>query len=191
MKRLAFATAILALAAPLALAQTTAWATDPAHSGVEFSIRHMGLSNVHGEFSKVTGTIQLNEADITRSTVQVTIDVGTVDTGNSDRDTDLKGDHFFDVAKFPTATFTSTSVARNGGSLAVTGNLTLKGVTKPAVLQVEGPNGPATVMDHKLHAGYSATTTISRLAFGVGSSYPSSMLGDDIKLTIEIEAIKQ
>ena len=125
MKRLAFATAILALAAPLALAQTTAWATDPAHSGVEFSIRHMGLSNVHGEFSKVTGTIQLNEADITRSTVQVTIDVGTVDTGNSDRDTDLKGDHFFDVAKFPTATFTSTSVARNGGSLAVTGNLTL------------------------------------------------------------------
>jgi len=191
MKRLAFATAILALAAPLALAQTTAWATDPAHSGVEFSIRHMGLSNVHGEFSKVTGTIQLNEADITRSTVQVTITVGTVDTGNSDRDTDLKGDHFFDVAKFPTATFTSTSVARNGGSLAVTGNLTLKGVTKPAVLQVEGPNGPATGMDHKLHAGYSATTTISRLAFGVGSSYPSSMLGDDIKLTIEIEAIKQ
>jgi polyisoprenoid-binding protein YceI len=191
MKRLAFATAILALAAPLALAQTSTWATDPAHSGVDFSIRHMGLSNVHGGFSKVTGTIQLNEADIARSTVQVTIDVGTVDTGNSGRDTDLKSDHFFDVAKFPTATFTSTSVARNGSNLSVIGNLTLKGVTKPVVLQVEGPDGPITGMDHKLHAGYSATTTISRLAYGVGSSYPSSMLGDDIKLTIEIEAVKQ
>jgi polyisoprenoid-binding protein YceI len=82
-------------------------------------------------------------------------------------------------------------VARNGSNLSVIGNLTLKGVTKPVVLQVEGPDGPITGMDHKLHAGYSATTTISRLAYGVGSSYPSSMLGDDIKLTIEIEAVKQ
>src|ERR1035437_3921866 len=105
MKRLAIVTGILALAAPLAVAQTSAWATDPAHSEVDFTVRHGGVSNVHGRFGGVKGTLIYNEGDVTKSTVTVTIDTTTVDTGESARDTHLKTDAFFDVTKFPTATF--------------------------------------------------------------------------------------
>jgi len=192
MKRLALITGILALAAPLAMAQTSAWATDPAHSEVDFSIRHGGVSNVHGRIGGVTGTLVYNEADVTKSTVTVTIDVSTVDTGEPRRDAHLKTDTFFDVAKFPTATFTSSSVVKNGNRLTVNGNLTLHGVTLPVVLDVEGPSIPVEgAMDHKTHSGFSATTTISRTAFGIGTSFPALVVGDEVKLTIEIEIIKQ
>lgn len=191
MKRLAMVTGILALAAPLALAQTSTWVPDKAHSEVDFSILHMSLSKVHGRFGNIGGQIVLNDADISKSTVNVTIDMSTVDTGVGPRDTDLKSDHFFDVAKFPTATFVSTSVAKSGSGLTVTGNLTLHGVTKPVTLNVEGPTGPIPGMDHKPHSGYSATTTISRIAFGIASSYPASVVGDDVKLTIDLDVVKQ
>ena len=192
MKRLALLSGILALAAPLAMAQTSAWATDPAHSEVDFSIRHGGVSNVHGRIGGVTGTLVYNEADVTKSTVTVTIDVSTVDTGEPRRDAHLKTDTFFDVAKFPTATFTSSSVVKNGARLTVNGNLTLHGVTLPVVLDVEGPSTPVEgMMDHKTHSGFSATTTISRTAFGIGTSFPALVVGDEVKLTIEIEIIKQ
>jgi polyisoprenoid-binding protein YceI len=191
MKRLAILTGILALAAPLAMAQTSNWSIDPAHSAVNFSIRHMSISNVHGHFGKVTGAIVLNEADITRSTVQVTIDVSSVDTGVDPRDADLKGANFFDVANFPTATFSSTGVVKAGSTLTVTGNLTLHGVTKPVVLNVEGPDGPIQGMDHKPHSGFSATATISRSAFGIAAKYPPAVVGDNVELTIEVEAAKQ
>ncbi|HEY1210609.1 MAG TPA: YceI family protein [Terracidiphilus sp.] len=192
MKRLALLSGILALAAPLAMAQTSAWATDPAHSEVDFSIRHGGVSNVHGRIGGVTGTLVYNEADVTKSTVTVTIDVSTVDTGEPRRDAHLKTDTFFDVAKFPTATFTSSSVVKNGNRLTVNGNLTLHGVTLPVVLDVEGPSIPVEgAMDHKTHSGFSATTTISRTAFGIGTSFPALVVGDEVKLTIEIEIIKQ
>ena len=117
MKRLTLVTGILALVAPLAMAQTSAWTTDPAHSGVNFTIRHGGVSNVHGRFGGVTGTLIFNEADITKSTVTVTIDTSTVDTGEPARDTDLKSVAFFDVTKFPTASFTSSGVVKNGSKL--------------------------------------------------------------------------
>jgi len=191
MKRLAFVTGILALAAPLALAQTSTWTIDAAHSEVDFSIKHMSLSNVHGRFGILSGSIVLNESDISKSTVQVTIDASTVDTGVGMRDTDLKSANFFNVASFPTATFTSTGVTRKGGKLTVSGNLTMHGVTRPVVLIVEGPSGPLPGMDHKPHSGYSATTTISRTAFGIGTKYPSNVLGDDVKLTIDLDAAKQ
>jgi polyisoprenoid-binding protein YceI len=195
MKRLALLTGILALSAPLALAQTPAqlstWSNDPAHSEVDFSIKHLGISNVHGRFGKVAATILLNDADITRSTVTATIDVATVDTGEPARDNHLKTDAFFDVAKFPTATFASTSVVKGGSGLTVTGNLTLHGVTKPVVLDVEGPGATVQGMDHKTHTGYSATTIISRTAFGIGSQFPAAMVGDDVKLTIELDVAKQ
>ena len=96
------------------------------------------------------------------------------------------------MAKFPTATFASTSVAKNGSGLTVTGNLTLHGVTKPVVLDVEGPSTPvAGMMDHKPHSGFTATTTLSRTAFGIGSKFPAAIVGDEVKLTIELEVIKQ
>jgi polyisoprenoid-binding protein YceI len=196
MKRLAIATGILALAAPLALAQAapqvSTWTSDPAHSEIDFSIKHMSVSNVHGRFGQVAATITLNEADITKSTVTATIGVATIDTGEDARNNHLKSPDFFDAAGLPTATFTSTGVAKNGSGLTVTGNLTLHGVTKPVVLEVEGPSGPVPGMqDHKPRSGFSATTTISRTAFGIGTKFPAAMVGDDVKLTIELEVVKQ
>ena len=191
MKRLAILTGILALAAPMAMAQTSAWATDPAHSEVDFTIRHGGVSNVHGRFGGVKGTLVYNEADITKATVTVTIDTTTVDTGEPARDTHLKTDAFFDVVKFPTATFTSSSVVKNGSRLTVNGNLTLHGVTLPVVLDVEGPSTPVQGMDKKPHSGFTATTTLSRTAYGIGSSFPAIVVGDEVKLTIELEIVKQ
>ncbi len=191
MKRLARTFGILALAAPLALAQTSNWVPDKAHSEVDFAILHMSLSKVHGHFGNIGGKIVMNDADITKSSVEVTIDVSSIDTGNSMRDNDLKGAGLFDVQNFPTATFTSTSVAKNGNNLTVNGNLTLHGVTKPVVLQVEGPTGPIPGMDKKPHAGFSASTTISRTAFGIGTKFPSAVLGDDVSLTIELDVAKQ
>ena len=158
---------------------------------MDFSILHLSLSKVHGRFGNIGGSIVMNDADITKSTVNVTIDVSSVNTGVDGRDNDLKSDHFFDVAQFPTATFVSTSVAKSGGGLTVTGNLTLHGVTKPVTLTVEGPTGPVQGMDKKQHAGFSATTTISRTAFGIASKFPSTMVGDDIQLTIDLDVAKQ
>ena len=191
MKRLALLTGILTLAGPLALAQTSTWVPDKAHSEVDFSILHMSLSRVNGRFGNIGGTITFDEADITKSTVNVTIDVTSIDTGVSGRDADLKSANVFDAAQFPTATFVSTSVAKNGSGLTVNGNLTLHGVTKPITLTVEGPTGPVSGMDHKPHAGFSATATISRTAFGVAAKYPTAMIGDDVKLTIELDVAKQ
>jgi polyisoprenoid-binding protein YceI len=191
MKRLAIVTGILALAAPLALAQASTWTSDPAHSAVEFSVRHLTISDVHGRIGKVSATLHLNETEIAKSSVTATIDVSTVDTGEPARDTDLKSDSFFDVAKSPTATFESTSVVKSAGGLTVTGNFTLHGITKPVVLEVEGPSGPVLGMDHKPRSGFTATTSISRSAFGIGAKYPEAIIGDAVKLTIELEVVKQ
>ncbi|HWG21601.1 MAG TPA: YceI family protein [Terracidiphilus sp.] len=191
MKPIAVAVALLAVSAPLAMAQTSTWTLDPNHSEVDFTARHMSLSNVHGRIGNLKGSITLNDADITKSSVSVTIDTTTIDTGVQMRDNDLKSDHFFDVAKFPTATFTSTSVSGSGGHLTVNGNLTLHGVTHPVTLDVQGPSGPLPGMDHKQHAGYSATTTLSRKDFGIGATYPDSVVSDAIQLTIDLDAAKQ
>ena len=146
---------------------------------------------MHGRFGNLSGKILFNEADATKSTVQVTIDTTTVDTGVSMRDNDLKSANFFDIATFPTATFNSTNVSKSGLGLTVIGNLTLHGVTKPVVLEVEGPSAPMPGMDHKPHSGYSATTTLKRTDFGIGAKVPSTVVSDDIKLTIELEVAKQ
>lgn len=191
MKKFTLLAGLLSLAAPLAMAQTSTWVPDKAHSEVDFSILHMSLSKVHGRFGNIGGTIVMNEADVTKSTVNITIDVSTVDTGVAPRDNDLKGANIFDVAQFPTATFVSTSVAKSGAGLTVTGNLTLHGVTKPVTLAVEGPTGPVQGMDKKPHEGFSATTTISRAAFGIASKMPSAVLGDEVQLTIDLDAAKQ
>jgi polyisoprenoid-binding protein YceI len=191
MKRLVLITGILALAAPLALAQTSTWTSDPQHSEVDFNIKHMSVSNIHGRIGGVAATILLNESDIAKSSVKATIDVSTIDTGVAPRDTHLKTPDFFDVAKFPTATFSSTSVVKHGNVLTVTGNLTLHGVTKPVVLEVEGPSGPALGMDHKPHSGFTATTILNRTDFGIGGKFPAAIVGEEVKLVIELEVVKQ
>jgi polyisoprenoid-binding protein YceI len=190
-KRMSLFIAILMIVAPVAFAQTATWIPDKAHSEVDFSIVHMTLSNVRGHFGNIEGSIVWNEADITKSTVNVTIDVSTVYTGVGPRDSDLKSSSFFDVAKFPKASFVSTSVVKSGKGLKISGDLTLHGVTKPVVLQAEPPVGPVAGMDHKPHSGFSATTTISRAAFGIAPKYPAAVVGDEIKLTIDLDVAKQ
>jgi polyisoprenoid-binding protein YceI len=191
MRRFSLIAAVFALATYPALAQTSTWVPDKSHSEVDFSIVHMSLSNVHGRFGNIAGSIVQNESDITKSSVNITIDVTSVDTGVSARDNDLKSARFFDATQFPTATFASTSVAKSGSGLAVTGNLTLHGVTRPVVLEVTGPNGPVTGMDHKTHAGYSATATLDRTAFGIGGSIPAAVVGNEVKLSIDLDVARQ
>jgi len=191
MKRLTLVTSILALAAPLALAQTSTWVNDPNHSEVDFTITHLAISNVHGRFGHVAATLNYNEADIAKSTVTATIDLVSLSTGEDARNNHLKSLDFFDVATYPSATFTSTSVAKSGDTLTINGNLTVHGVTKPVVLTAEGPRGPAPGMDKKQHAGFSASTTIKRSDFGIGPKFPATMVGDDVKLNIELDVAKQ
>ena len=191
MKRSAILSGFLAIAAPLAFAQTTTWVPDKAHSEVDFSILHMSLSNVRGHFGNISGTVVRDAADVTKSSVNITIDVTTVDTGVAARDNDLKSANFFDVAQFPTATFVSTSISKSASGLTVNGNLTLHGVTKPVTLQVQGPTGPVQGMDKKPHSGFSATTTLKRTDFGIATKYPTAVVGDDITLTIDLDVAQQ
>jgi polyisoprenoid-binding protein YceI len=185
-KFLAMAGLAVMMAAP-SLAATSTWNLDPMHSNAQFTVRHLGISNVQGEFTKISGTVMLDDSDITKSSVDVTIDATSVDTRVSRRDDDLKSDGFFDVAKFPTITFKSTKVEKAGdGKLKVTGDLTLKGVTKSVVLEVTGPSGIDTHMGTR--RGFSATTTIDRTAFGV-SKDPAPMVGNDIAVQIDCEMV--
>ncbi len=190
-KRVSSFIATLMIIAPLAFGQTSTWIPDKAHSEVDFTIVHLSLSKVRGHFGNIEGTIIMNDADITKSTVNVIIDVSTVYTGVGPRDSDLKSANFFDVAQFPKASFVSTSVKKSGMGLTISGDLTLHGVTKPVVLQAEPPNGPVTGMDHKPHSGFSATTTISRTAFGIAPKYPVAVVGDEVKVTIDLDVAKQ
>src|SRR5271170_3356382 len=143
---IAFGFAVI-LTAIATQAQSTTWQLDPAHSNAQFSVRHLGISNVQGEFTKVTGTVELDDQDISKSTVNATIDVSSLDTRVQNRDNDLKSDHFFDVAKFPTITFQSTKIWKTGeGTAKMTGNLTLHGVTKEVTFDVTGPTKPIQAM---------------------------------------------
>ena len=189
-RRLALMLGALALAAPLAVAQTSTWVPDKAHSEVDFTILHMSLSNVRGRLGNIGGTVVMNDSDASKSTVNLTIDVSSIDTGVGARDNDLKSANWFDVAQYPTATFTSTSISKSGNGLSITGNLTLHGVTKPVTVQVEGPRGPVPGMDKKQHMGYSGTTTIKRTDFGIGKA-PAAIVGEDVSLTFDLDLAKQ
>jgi len=190
MNRLVSAFCMLVFAAPFIRAQTTTWVSDPNHSEVDFAITHMSISKVHGRFGSVSATIQYNAADITKSTVQATIGVGTVDTGVQSRDSDLKSANYFDISTYPAATFTSTTVSTSGSGLSVSGNLTLHGVTKSVVLDVQGPSAPVKDQRNRVHRGFSASTTIKRTDFAIGSKVPAVMLGDEVQLTIELDVIQ-
>jgi polyisoprenoid-binding protein YceI len=152
-----------------ASASATTWELDTAHSGVEFSVRHMMVSTVKGRFEKIKGTVELDDKDVTKSTVEVTIDLGSVNTNEPKRDTHLKSPDFFDVAKFPTATFKSTRVQKAGkNKLKVTGELSLHGVSKPVVLEVEGPTDAFKTPFGTTVRGVHATGKIDRKDFEIG-----------------------
>lgn len=165
---------------------------DGSHSSAQFAVRHMMVSNVRGEFEKVSGTLNLNEKDVTRSTVEATIDATTINTRDAKRDEHLKSADFFDVQKYPTITFKSTKVEKAGkGKLKVTGNLTLRGVTKPVVLDVEGPTAPVKDPWGNTKIGASATTRINRQEFGLkwnkALEAGGVLVGDDVKIALDLE----
>ncbi len=149
----------------------------------------MAISTVRGAFTKISGTVQYDPADVSKSSVDVTIDAASVDTRVEKRDNDLRGASFFDVAKYPTITFKSKRVESAGqGKLKVTGDLTIHGTTKDVVLDIDGPSEAAKDQRGNMHMGASATTKVNRKDFGV-SGYPA-VVGDDVAITIDVEMVK-
>ncbi len=185
MKKFLAAAGLATVMAIPAFAATSTWNLDPAHSNAQFFVKHLGISTVQGDFTKVAGTVVLDDQDITKSSVNVTIDVNSIDTRVQRRDDDLKSEHFFNVAQFSTITFQSTKVTKTGdNTLKVTGNLTIRGVTKETTLDVTGPTAPISAMGTQ-RRGVSATTKINRQDFGVSAD--PGMVGDDISILIDCE----
>jgi polyisoprenoid-binding protein YceI len=184
--RIAVAAGLAAVLSLPAAAATSTWQIDPAHSSAQFAVKHLAISTVRGAFTKVTGTLQLDDKDITKSTVDVTIDAGSVDTRVPDRDKDLKSDHFFDVEHYPTITFKSKKVEQVApGKLKVTGDLTIRGTTKEVVLDVDGPTAPVKDPWGNQRVGVNASSKIIRQDFGI--TYGPGMIGDEISITIDAE----
>jgi len=196
LSRIAAAAGLAAVMSLTAGAATSEWKIDPQHSSAQFSVRHMAISTVRGAFSKVNGSILLDDKDITKSTVDVTIDVSTVDTREPDRDKDLRSEKFFDVAHFPTMTFKSKKIEQVApGKLKVTGDLTIRGTTKEVVLDVEGPTPPVKDPWGNVRAAATATSKVNRQDFGVKWNATLDnggvVVGDDVNITIDAEMIKQ
>jgi polyisoprenoid-binding protein YceI len=193
MKRL-LAVAVALIAPVLAFAQSS-WVIEPNHTHASFTVRHLVISNVRGEFGKTAGVIHLDEKDVTKSTVEATIETGTIDTRVPDRDTHLRSPDFFDVAKYPKMTFKSTKVEKAGeGKLKVTGNLTIKDVTKPVVLDVSGPTGEIKDPWGNTRRGIAASTKINRRDFGLNWGKvieAGPVVGDEVTIEIEGELLKQ
>jgi polyisoprenoid-binding protein YceI len=184
-------TSIIALGAALlaapAFAQGPTWNIDPNHSQAGFTIRHLGVSNVHGTISKISGTVTWDQADPSKDSVVADIDATTINTTVTARDTHLKSPDFFNIEKFPTIHFESTKVYKGGNGLKIDGNLTLGGVTKPVTLDVDGPVPPQKGQRGGFVSGLSATTVIKRADFGFGPKFTPPMLGDEVKITIDAE----
>jgi polyisoprenoid-binding protein YceI len=189
------ALAVATLAPLAALADASTWKMDPAHSHASFTVRHLAISNVRGEFRKMDGVVKLDEDDVTRSSVEATIDAASIDTRQPKRDDDLRSANFFDVQKYPTITFKSTKVEKGGaGKLRVTGDLTMHGTTKPVVLDVEGPTDAIKDAQGNARRGIFATTTINRREFGLDFNSMVEAVpvaGDEIKIEIAGELVKQ
>ena len=178
----------LAMAATAA-AQAGTWQIDPNHSAAQFSVRHMGISTVRGAFTKVSGTAKYVPSDPSKTTLEATIDTNSVDTRVEARDKDLRSPHFLDVEKYPTITFHSKQAKAAGeGKLQITGDLTVHGVTKEVVLDVEGPSAAIKDPRGNQRIGASATTKINRNDFGVSGA--SGVVGDEIMITIDTELIQ-
>ena len=173
---------------------TSTWNIDPAHSAAEFKVKHMMISNVRGKFGGITGVLNRVEADQTQSTLEVSIDVGTVNTQDEKRDGHLKSPDFFHVEKFPAMTFKSTHIEKKGDGFTVTGDLTIHGVTKPAVLNVEDVSEPTKDPWGNTRIGLTATTKINRKDFGLGWNAPLEaggvVVGEEVAITLDVELIK-
>ncbi|GAB3659679.1 YceI family protein [Hymenobacter agri] len=173
----------------------TKWALDPTHSEVQFKIKHLVISTVTGSFKSFQGTMQsAGDDNFENANVELTLDVDSIDTNQEMRDGHLKGEEFFDAAKFPTIKFVSTSMVKDGDGYKLTGNLTMKGVTKPVTLEAEyGGSAVDFYGNHK--AGFEVTGKINRKEFGLTwggiTEAGAIVLGDDVKLIANVQFAKQ
>jgi polyisoprenoid-binding protein YceI len=186
---------VVVIAAPLAASADT-WQIDPVHTTVGFSVRHMTISTVRGQFNKVAGTITANDNDPATAVIEATIDTASIDTHSPDRDSDLKSANFLDVAKYPTMTFKSKKIEAAGpGKYNVVGDLTLHGVTKEVTLAVEATGAPIKDPWGNMRAGATATTTINRKDFGLTWNKVieagGAVVGDAVAVEIDVEAVKK
>jgi len=176
-------------------AQENSWRIDPLHSLAQFSVRHMMISTVRGQFGGIKGSIQYDPKNPTASTVEATIDCTSINTGEPKRDNDLKGEEFFDVKKYPVMKFRSKRVEVAGpGRLKVTGDLTINAITRQVVLDLDGPTEPIKDTQGRQKIGASATTKISRKDFGILYNPVLETGGvavsDEVAITLDIELIR-
>jgi polyisoprenoid-binding protein YceI len=189
-----YGTICVLLCAPT-LAAASTWQIDPAHTSAQFAVKHLMVSTVRGTLGKVTGTLNLDETDPTKSTVSASIDAAGIDTREPKRDEHLRSPDFLDVTKYPTITFESTKVEQiSKDRFKVTGDLTLRGVKKPVILEVHGAPTPMQDPFGNTKLGGTATTTINRQDYGVAWSKKLDaggvVVGDDVDITIDLELIK-
>lgn len=184
MKRWIAGGVLIALMAMPTLAAASEWKVDPNNSAVQFSVRHLGISTVQGDFTKISGTVTLDDGDISKSSVSASVDLSSIDTRVTARDNDLK-EKFFDVAEFPTMTFQSTKIWSTGQGMAkMAGNLTLHGITKEIVFDVTGPTD-AINQNGIMRRGAEATAKIDRRDFGITAD--PGIVGDEVTITLDIE----
>jgi polyisoprenoid-binding protein YceI len=196
MKRITTTLAVLALLAFPALATAETWSIDPDHSSIGFKVRHMMVSNVKGTFGTFRGIAEVDEKDITRAKITVTIDTASITTGVAKRDEHLRSADFFDTARYPTMSYVSKKVEKSGNDrMKVYGDLTLRGVTKPVVLDVEGPTKAYKDPWGNIRRGASATATINRKDFGLVWNQVIEaggvLVGDEVNIILEAEFIKK
>ncbi len=174
----------LAQSAP---APSTTWTLDSNHTQSNFVVKHLTITNVRGAISNVKGTVVWDPRNPSKSSVEAVLDATTIDTQSAYRDKDLKGADWFNVEKYPTLTFKSTSVQRVGKGLKIAGTLSMAGVTRPVVLDATEPTAPQKGMQGGLVSALEAKTTVKRSEFNIGSKYPNAVVSDDIQITIDVE----
>ena len=177
------------------MSESNQWVIDGSHSNASFTVKHMMITNVRGDFTKLEGKVSFDPAKPEATQIEAVIDVASINTREEKRDGHLKSPDFLDAEKFPTITFKSKSVKAKGSDLAVTGDLSIHGVTKEIVLEVEQPSAPSTDPFGNVRVGATATTKIKRDDFGLtwnaALEAGGVLVGNEVKITIDISLIKQ
>ena len=187
-------TALFVLAAG-AFAAPATYEIDPSHSAAHFSVRHLMISSVKGEFSKVAGTVVYDPTNLAASRIEATIDANSINTREAKRDAHLRGADFFDTAKYPTLTFKSKQFQRAGDKVQIKGDLTMHGVTKEVLLDVDGPTAEVKDPWGNVRLGASATTKVNRKDWGLTWNQALEtggvVVGDEVTITLDIEAVRK
>lgn len=194
LKRVLLAAALVVAFVSAASAESSVWRIDPTQSKTRFRVKHMMVATVTGSFAKTTGSVAGDPSDPTRAQIDVSIDAASIDTGSDERDDDLRSEHFFNVAKYPAVTFRSKSIRRNGAGLTVVGDLTMRGVTRPVMLDVNEISPLSKAPDGTMRIRAEATGSVNRKEFGM--TWNKSLDGggvlvsDEVTILINVALVK-